>query len=36
MKYELIVDGRVVEIFDTCQEAMDYGNQYYSEGYTVK
>ena len=35
MTYELKSDGVVVDTFETAQDAMDYGNAYYKDGYTV-
>lgn len=35
MIYELKSNGVVVDTFETAQDAMDYGNAYYKDGYTV-
>jgi len=35
MTYELKSNGVVVDTFETAQDAMDYGNAYCKEGYTV-
>jgi hypothetical protein len=35
MTYTLKVDGVEVAKFDTAQDAMDWGNAYYKDGYTV-
>lgn len=35
MTYELKADNKVVGTFETAQDAMDYGNAYHKDGYTV-
>jgi hypothetical protein len=35
MKYELKSNGIVINTFDTAQDAMDYGEAYYKDGYTI-
>jgi hypothetical protein len=35
MTYELKADNKVVETFETAQDAMDYGEAYYKDGYTI-
>ena len=35
MIYELKVNGVVVESFETAHDAMDYGDAYHKDGYTI-
>ena len=35
MTYELKTNGVVIDTFETAQDAMDYGNAYYKDGYTI-
>jgi len=35
MTYKLKVDNKIVATFETAQDAMDWGNAYYKDGYTV-
>lgn len=35
MTYELRADGKIIETFETAQDAMDYGDTYCKEGYTI-
>jgi hypothetical protein len=35
MTYELKSNGVVIDTFDTAQEAMDYGEAYCKDGYTI-
>jgi hypothetical protein len=34
--YTLTVEGEVKFTAETAQECMDYGNEYYKDGYSVK
>lgn len=35
-KYTLTAEGKVINTFETAQEAMDYGDAYHKDGYTIK
>jgi hypothetical protein len=35
-KFTLSASNTIVGTFETAQDAMDYGNAYYSDGYSVK
>jgi hypothetical protein len=35
-KYKFYVHGELTASFETAQEAMEFGNAYFQEGYTIK
>lgn len=35
-KYTLTAGGKVIDTFETAQDAMDWGHAYYPQGYSVK